>query len=166
MNPTTDEILRTPHPENAAIPARQTHFTPPSHIYQAQPRARRAKQKRNWRETLLRRCTIGGLLLAAVLSMNVIDSAPTNAAMAFLRQAAASDIVQNTTAAVSSFWDSARATFGMAEPAAAMATPPGQTPPAATQKATARPQNTGGTNRIDEDILDRLHNAPDPYTGK
>ena len=142
------------------------------------PRRLREAPGRSFRETLLRQCTICGILLAAVLFMNVADTRATNGAMAWLRQTLSAD--SNAAGqAISALWDAVRGTIIGEEPAAPaapdaipvipVATMPPPKPADITQTDIGEPLHDAvpiNADRIDEDILDSIINTPDLYNPK
>jgi|GEM_PF-1759533 len=182
-----------PHSRRSAEPIfNSSHDTPPedshpgtyrspirgSYIREAYdaPHRLREPRRRSWRETLLMQCTVCGILLAAVLFMNVADTRATNGAMAWLRLTLTED---SSTAgrAISSIWDTVRGVFADGEPAVPNTLPVGTNAPTNTAAPKDPTQTTGigepafdpaqiNADRIDEDILDSIVNAPELYNQK
>ena len=133
-----DDMPRNPFPEG---------FRPGA--YRNRTRQSAAKPRRPFRERLLRACTVGGVLLAAALSVLVLDTPATSRARSWLQAASAPETTMGK--AISTIWDAARGILVQEE--ATPSTAPVSTP-------------TASYERIDEDILEAMQNEIDAYNAK
>ena len=134
-----DDIPRNPFPDG---------FRPGEYRSPARRTPVKSTPRRPFRERLLRNCTIGGVLLAAALSVLILDTPVTNDARAWLRSAFSAETTAGKV--IDTLWDTVQTALGREE------APEMQVPAAP----------LSGYDRIDEDILDALQNENDAYNAK
>jgi len=134
----TDETLYRPFPEGFHADKFRRPVSQPS-----------AKTRRPFRERVLRNCTIGGILLAAALSILLLDTPLTNRARTFLQSAVSEETTVGK--AIDSLWGTVQTVLGREE-----------TPIEIPLHDTSVPD----FDRIDEELLDALRQDSDTYNLK
>ena len=113
-------------------------------------------------ERLLLQSMVSAVLLAVLLFANVIDFGPTRGAMTWLKTALAENSIGS---AVASAWSATQSFFTTTAPAQAKKQEESHQQNEIQSMPPTISENIG-QERIDEDILDALHNTPDLYNPK